>query len=828
VSVAQLPERPPPRSASNGPQHARPRKRRVSTRLDSEFATDVPSKDSRLYRWGLLMGRHAWPVIAVWLALVIAGGIAFSRLESGLATPDFSVAGSDSAVAAATISQEFPSLGAEQDAIVFTSRQLPTTAADYRATVQKILQQVGQADGVTSVVSPYDPLAGGRLAGNGQDALGLINLRGDPAQRTQTATHLQTVVERAAGGSGVEALLTGPSPLNAGMVTTQLHDQKLAESIGIPAAFIALLIALGAVVAALLPVVLAVGAVLLGTLLMALMENALDLDQFALVVATMVGLGIGIDYALFIVARFREELQKSATANPASGFRSRYREAERDRVALAVAVAVDTSGRTIISAGFIVAMAMGSIFIVRGHVFTEFAICAVIAAACAVLGGLTLLPAALTLLGDRVNAGQPWSRRTTRSRRTAPGATVAGGNWARWARMVLRHPLLFGGPALLVLLLAALPLSSMRLGLDLGLDSLNGTRAGQGANLVASSFGQGLVAPVNVVACRPQGPFSNSDLAGLSRLETAARADPRVVQVIGLPDLLAAQYGALEYRTRPAATLASARGAPPLRSALERLISTPGTKTCAMVYVILDDKVDSPHAAALVTDLRQTIAPRSLTDTSLAVHVGGLTAQYTDLSREASRKLPLVMGFVLVLSFFYLLFVFRSILLPLKAVLLNLLATAASLGVAVLVFQDGYGQGLLGFTSAGTLQAFLPVALFALLFGLSMDYEVFLVRRMQEEWIRTGDNDQAITEAVARTGRPITAAAAIMACVFGSFLVADVLELKQMGFVLAFAILLDATVVRLLLVPSLMGLAGPANWWLPSFLSSRLRRAPAH
>jgi RND superfamily putative drug exporter len=253
-----------------------------------------------------------------------------------------------------------------------------------------------------------------------------------------------------------------------------------------------------------------------------------------------------------------------------------------------------------------------------------------------------------------------------------------------------------------------------------------------------------------------------------------------------------------------------------------RLIDTDRGGRCALLDIVLAVPVDSTAASRFVRDLRTELAPRALAGTRVDARTGGLTAQYADLAAETTGKLPLVVAIVLAVSFCYLLLVFRSLLLPAKAVVLNLVATAAALGLTVFVFQFGRGARVLDFHSVGTLQAYLPVALFALLFGLSMDYEVFLVRRIQEEWLRSGDNAEAVAVAVARTARQITAAAAIMVAVFASFLAAHVLELKQFGFGLSIAVLLDATAIRLLLVPAIMGIASRGNWWLPGVLARRL------
>jgi RND superfamily putative drug exporter len=263
---------------------------------------------------------------------------------------------------------------------------------------------------------------------------------------------------------------------------------------------------------------------------------------------------------------------------------------------------------------------------------------------------------------------------------------------------------------------------------------------------------------------------------------------------------------------------------PRARTLLAQTVNIGNGSDRTIITIIPSEPVDSRGATELVDDLRDTVIPAYTAAAGPEMLVGGETAQFDDLGEESLGKLPLVLAIVLTLSFFYLLLIFRSVLIPLKAVVMNLLATAAAFGLTTWVFQDGHLSGLFGFTSAGFLQVYLPIVVFALLFGLSMDYEVFLIRRMQEEWLRTRDNERAIAVGIAHTARPIVAAAAIMAAVFGCFLVADVLELKEFGFALAAAVILDATLVRLLLVPAIMKFAGPWNWWLPGWLDRRLPR----
>jgi RND superfamily putative drug exporter len=710
-----------------------------------------------LQRWGGFVARCRIPMLAAWALLAVAAGIFYPGVDSRLATPDYSVQGSESARAQTLLAERFPALGAEQGVVVFYSARLTAQAPAFRQAVQRVLASV--PPGAGRLTGPYS--APGQISANGHVAVATLAMRGSPSARARLAAELQRGIQRAAAGGPVQAYLTGPSALTNDLSSVELRDQNVAESIGVPIALLVLLLAFGAVVATVLPVVTALASVLVCTALLGLLAGSLHLDRFVTVVATVFGIGIGIDYALFVISRFREELAR-ATDRP------------RD-AGEAVGVALRTSGRSVMTSGLIVMVALGSLALIRGHIFTEIALASGLMVACCLVASLTLLPALLSLLGDRVN----WGSLPRRLRPADAGpAGAGGGRWAQWACFVLRHPYRLGVPAVLLLVGLAVPVPSIKLGIDWGLASLTDTPSGRGEQILAAAFNPGAVGPVQVIACGRDAAAA----AGTQRLMGAVRSDRQVARVL-----------------------------PADRSG-----------GCIALPIVLAEPVDSPAASTFVRDLRSRLAPAAFARTGATVLVGGLTAGYVDLSNETTGKLPVVVLVILAVSFCYLFIVFRSVLVPAKAVVLNLLATAAALGMTTLVFQHGYGEQLFHFTSSGTLQAYLPVALFALLFGLSMDYEVFLVGRMQEEWQRTHDDAVAIPVALSHTARQITAAAAIMVIVFGSLLFAQVLELKQFGFGLAFAVLLDATVVRLLLVPAVMGVAGRANWWLPSWLARLL------
>jgi putative drug exporter of the RND superfamily len=542
-------------------------------------------------------------------------------------------------------------------------------------------------------------------------------------------------------------------------------------------------LALGAFAAGAVPLVLAGSGVLATSGLIALLARVLDFDVFMLTIVTMIGVGIGIDYSLFIVSRFREELARRPV-NPRH---------KRRRIEQAVGMTIATSGRTVLYSGVIVTLSLTSLLVVRAPVFREFAIGISVTVACTLLASLTLLPAALAQLGDRVNGGSLPRRLLPAD--AVPGAPAGEGGWARWAMAMMRRPAVVGTVVLLPLLAALVPVLGLRTGIAVDTRPLAATPSGKGADVLGRYFSAGMTAPIEVTVT-PDGPArgrrtsagavgsAQSDVrdAG-ARLTTALRKDRRIAAVS------LHRYGA-----------------------------------DALLTVVPRGVVGSSASSGLVHRLRDALAPVVQSRYGAQVLVGGWPAQSEDASSETTGKLPAVLAITLGIAMLFLLIVFRSIVLPLKAIAMNMLATGATLGLVVLVFQRGHGERLLDFSSLGFIQAYLPLSMFVLLFGLSMDYEIFLIRRMQETWRETGDNRRSVASGVAHTGRPISAAAAIMVVVFGSGMTANALELKEFGFALAVAIAIDATLIRLALVPALMCLLDARNWWLPDRLARMLPR----
>ena len=742
------------------------------------------------HRWGVQMALHRKAVLYTWLAILIACMAAFPLLQSHLGGPNYGVNGSQSAQVSALLQRHFAGEGAEQDVIVFNTSGDITGPAG-RAAVSKVLSAARAQTGVVGVLSPFSPQAHDQISPDRHAALALVGLNGSPSQLTSRAGKVQTAVQNASGsnasgsnasgsnatGTGVQAYLTGYSAITNDLTAVENADSEHAESIGMPVALLVLLFALGAVVAALLPLLLAICALILAFGVVALLALGFNFDAFLVTIITMIGTGIGIDYSLFIVSRFREELARRGVTGKGGGAQHRAQSAQ---IAEAAGSAMATSGRTVLFSGVVVAISMCSLFIVNSSVFREISVAVLIVVVCTLAAAWTLLPAVLAMLGARVNKGSLPARFQPAD--IQPGRLENTGGWARWAHLIMRHPIVAGVAAVAILVLAALPVGDMRYGIDLGTASLTGKPSAKAQQVLEHSFGPGVVSPVQIVITGPgDSPLSAEGSQHAQQLATSVSHDSRVSAV----------------------DTQQAGG----RVLIDAVPSVP---------------IDSTAATNLVQHIRNDLVPQATAHTNTVALVGGATAVFLDLTHETNSKVPYILLLVLGLSLLFLLVVFRSVVLPIKAVAMNLLATAAAMGLTVAVFQWGHGSSVLGFTSVGFLQVYLPISVFVMLFGLSMDYEVFLIRRMQEVWQQTRDNATAVATGIEHTARPIAAAAAIMVAVFGSFMIANVLELKQFGLALSVAIALDATLIRLVLVPALMRLLGHWNWWMPTAFARRM------
>jgi putative drug exporter of the RND superfamily len=689
---------------------------------------------------------HRRIVVVAWVVALIGanviGGVVGSSYNSNFSGPK--TAGSQRAID--LLAKDFPVRRGDSAAIVFESTALFRSPA-VRSEVDSLLTRISAYPHVTGVVSPYVGQNQISKAGHIAYATVLFDERSFALPKESINRVINTA--EAARTSSLQIQLGG-QPIE------QVSPPKTgpATGIGILAAIIILLITFGTLVAAGLPLVTALLA--LGTALgvIEILTHVIDVVNFTPELAAMIGLGVGIDYALFVVTRYRANLDAGMGVNEA------------------VITAMDTSGRAVLFAGITVVIAMLGQLLVGVAFLRGPAVASSLTVLLTMFAAITMLPAVLSKLGRGIDRLDPFGLR----RRVHEGP----GMWERWAGFVQRRPWVTGLSSLLVLLVLASPILSLRLGAtDAGTDA-SGSTTRDAYLLQAKGFGPGTNGPMQIVAQLP------------SRRDTAAVAILRK-GFIGQQDVAAV---------------------------------TPATYSpngqIAVINVIPKSAPRDAATSDLLTRLRNTIIPPLERASHTTVYVGGTTAIFADFSSLLSGKLPLFIGAVVLISALLLLVVFRSVFVAAKAIVMNLLSVAAAFGVVVAIFQWGWLGGVIGISETSPIAAFLPVMVFAIVFGLSMDYEVFLMSRMHEEWVRTGDAAHAMRHGLASTGRVITAAAAIMVCVFGSFILGDNLTIKLFGVGLASAVFLDAFLIRTILVPSVMAIMGPRAWWLPRGLDRKL------
>ena len=670
-------------------------------------------------------------VVVAWVVVLIAGVTIGSRLTGDWAEGG-RLPGTDSQRAADLLKDQFPERAGEEAAIVFGD------VARDRDRIDAYLAEVAAVPGVLGV----DPL---EVAEDGHIAIAPVTLD-DRDTNTIPAT-VERIAELA------QPLRDQGTQIEFANGWFLEESMPASEAIGLLAAIVVLLVAFGTVLAMGLPIVTALIGIGIGVAGTGLIANLVPTPDFSPQVATMIGLGVGIDYALFIVTRYRDALSRGASP-------------ER-----AVTEAISTAGRAVVFAGCTVVISLLGMFLMGLDFLHGLALGTSFSVAVAVAAAVTLLPALLGFLGTNINR----LRVGRKSRTERPSA------WTRWAGFVQRRPGPIAAVGLFVLIAASLPVFAMRLGVADASNDPPGSTTHAAYDLVAQGFGPGTNGPiVAVVDARASG--TNADL---SELRSAVQATPGVKSV----------------------------GEPMWND----------HNTTAVVSIIPLTGPQDHATVQLLHHLRDDIIPAATAASDMHVYLGGLTAADIDFSTVIGARLPVFIGAVLGLSFLLLLVVFRSVLVPVKAVLMNLLSIGAAYGAMVAVFQWGWLGGVFD-VSPAPIEAWVPMLLFAIVFGLSMDYEVFLLSAVREHYDRTGDNSSAVSNGLADTARVITAAALIMVFVFGSFVLSDIRGLKLVGLGLAVAVAVDATIVRIILVPATMELLGKANWWLPAWLDRILPR----
>lgn len=735
-----------------------------------------------LARWCF---RHRWTVIGLWVAVLLALFGSSVAAGSGYSNA-FNLPHTDSTKALSLLQAALPAQAGDADQVVVHVASGTVRDPAVQARVAGMLTQVGSLRSVAGVSSMYAAQAAAQVSRDGRTGYATVMFTAQADRLAVPDIRKVIATAQAARQPGLQVELAGPA-----------IDQALGpppsttEVFGIAAAAVILLIAFGSLLAMVLPLLIAVAALGAGLLSVGLLAHLVRLSTTAPTLAALIGLGVGIDYALFIVTRHRAGLQAGHLPEEAA------------------ARAMNTSGRAVLFAGGTVVVALLGLLVLRVGFLGGLGIGAAVAVLWTVAAATTLLPAMLGVFGNRllprrarhtaaatVAGGDEaatatltdrpasgylsGSATTNTSADTATDAAVGDGLWARWAALVARRKLVLSVATLAVIAALAVPTLSLRLGASDAGNAPKTATTRQAYDLLSAGFGPGSNGPLELVALlRTPG-----DTQALTELVRALRTTRGVAAVIAAP-------------TQPGATL-------------------------GVVTVVPTSAPQDKATNELITRIRGVTVPAAERGSTLRVYVGGPTATFEDFAAILVNKLPLFLGVIIGLGCLLLMVAFRSIVVPLTAALMNLLAAGASFGVVVAVFQWGWGASLLGIGKSGPVDAFVPVIMLAILFGLSMDYQVFLVSRMQEEWEHSRNNARAVKVGQAITGRIITAAALIMMAVFASFIFGGNRVIAEFGVGLTAAVAIDAFLLRTVLVPALMHTFGRSNWWLPAWLDHRL------
>ena len=688
---------------------------------------------------------RVWVLLA-WAAavfsLVIGGRAAGSTYSNTLTLP-----GTGSTAALNLLTHAFPGHAGDQDSIVWRSNSGSIEGPAVRSRMTTMLDQVAKAPGVASVISPYSSRGTGQVSRSGTIAYATVLFDAQAASVPVSDVSRVVHLAEAARAPGVQIELGGAAVENA-----LRPSVGISAAVGVVAASLVLFIAFGSLFAVLLPILIAITALISGLMTIQLFSHAMSIPSISPTVGTLIGLGVGIDYALFIVSRHRSNIKGGMTPFEAA------------------VSALNTSGRAVLFAGSTVCIALLGMLVLNVGYVSGLGIAAAITVLFTMAASTTLLPALLGVLGMRVLS----RRERVKLESEGPAPVGHSGFWAGLAAFVEAHPLQLASVALLVMTALAIPALSLRLGTSDAANDPTAFTTHQAYDLLATGFGPGFNGPLQLVAAAS----SQSDQVAVTNLVAMLKSQPGIAEVSGP-------------------------------------VSGHGVE---LVNVIPTTSPEASATSTLIRQLRESVIPAVERGTTLHVYVGGVTAVNDDFATVIGHKLLLFIGVIIALGFLLLMLATRSLLVPAVAAGMNLLAAAAAFGVLVAVFQFGWGLRMLNLGQAGPVESFLPVLMLSVLFGLSMDYEVFLVSRIREEWTRTHDNHAAVRIGQATTSRVIIAAASIMILVFSAFILIGQQTIGEFGLGLAAAVLLDAFLLRTIMVPSIMHLSGRWNWWLPHWL----------
>ncbi len=741
-------------------------------------------RPAALERLGTFCARRHWPIIVAWLVVVVSVGVV-NGAHHGASRDKFEIPGTQSQKATDLLASQFPSASGPSAVVVFEAAGESLADPNRKAAIDQAVANLTGLPGVTSVTGPFDPTPTGvegfdqghavltneMLNINAQQTVGFATVPFAEQLSVDRAKTVFTELEKAtqpAVKAGVTVNLGGQvvdlgNPPDPGI-------SKYAEPIGLAFAIIILIIALGSFTSMAVPIGVALMSVMLSHFIVGILEASFSIGSVAPILGAMIGLGVGIDYSLFIVSRFRQGLTEGMEPNDAVG-RS-----------------IATSGSAVLFAGITVCMALCGLYFVGIPYVAQLGYVAALFVGVAIAAALTLVPALLGALGTRINSLSIHHHHET--------ADIHKTLSARWASATSDHPLRYALISLVILLALAAPVLQIELGFTDDGNVAPELTQRRAYETLTANFGPGINGPLLLAIDLRGADLTNQKavadgFVALSRLDDAIKATPGVARVsLPVPNNVPTEQN-------------------------------PKLPTALIIQIVPTTAPNSEATADLVRTLHDKVIPTALKGTTgdaNKVYIGGQTSTLIDLTDALTSRLPVFIGAVLLGAFLLLMMVFRSLFVPFKAAIMNLLSIGGAYGVIVLVFQEGWGRGLIGLSGTVPIVAFVPVIMFAVLFGLSMDYEVFLISRIKEEYEKSGDSRQSVVTGLAATARVITAAALIMIAVFLSFVTNPDPTVKMIGLGMAVAVFVDATIVRMMLVPSTMELAGKANWWLPAWL----------
>lgn len=731
--------------------------------------------------------RYRWQVVIAWTVILAASVFFAPRLVGVTSGGGFDTPGSESARAADILQKEF-GLGYRRAVqVIYHDPEVAVSDPGFREQVLASAGRIESIPGVDEVTTYYDAGIESLVSPDGTATYAIVSFTGHEDEIKPLVPEILVQAQR---DSQLEVHVLGGPAFDYDLEETSKRDLWQAEKYALPAIILILVVVFGSLVAAGLPAILGGASVSVALALLYFIGLRFDMSIFVLNMVTMVGMGLGVDYSLFIVSRFREELAAGETIRGA------------------IENTLATAGRAVVFSGVAVIVGMAMLVPFNFIFMRSLGLGGMLVAAVSVVIAVSLLPAVLGILGQRIDTA-----------RVIPARQLASSNgrfWLYWSRLVMRRPVVFLVVSVSILIALALPVSGFKAGSPGAQDLSPATDSRQGLDLFAEKWGVGEASPVYVVIDNREdnSVWSAEFRQGLVELEQRLMVDPRVDKVQSLTGL--------ELPDDPREVRDHLLRNPLDAARTAALVNINGDLDIALVRIVTSTEPTKQTTKQLVRDIREGILPAIGQFAGADVYVGGSAAEAVDFTALLRNAFPFLVAAVLAITFIVLMMLFRSLLLPLKAILMNLLSVSAAYGVLVLVFQEGWGSGLLGFTPAEGIIPFVPVILFSVLFGLSMDYEVFLLSRIKEEYDQSGDNDQAVSVGLQKTGRIITTAALIMIAVFLSFTLADSIIIKEFGVGLAVSIFLDATIVRVIVVPATMKLMGRWNWYLPAWLDRKL------